>query len=449
MLSKLNIYTIVLFLCGVVYIFITPPFQVPDSQTHFYRAYQISAGEFISEKRGSRTGGEIPASLVELQSVFSHLRFKPNNKTSSTQIINAFDIQHASKKKFVGFENTAVFSPIPYLPAALGIVISKLLSNSLLISYYFSCLFTLIASLIAIRLAMGILPQYSILIFTFSLLPMFMFQLASISSDSLSNSISILFISQIFSVISGKNKVHKLFLLQVLISGTLLALCKQTYSILFILTAVITPRYFNNWTQYLKYQIIFCTSILLVLISWQYIISDIYSPLAWVKGANAKLQLQHIINNPSIFAHIVRADLVQNYQNYILLMGGARLGWLDTHLPHFIIWINLGILCIIAYTLSALQRLTVWQYLTILMTIIFGILMIELALYLHAQPVGSSRIVGVHGRYFLHLAFVFLLMLSTLPKFLKINTTLQLCLVLCSSISYLVSLPAILTRYYL
>lgn len=449
MLNKSNLYAIILFLCGVVYIFITPPFQVPDAQTHFYRAYQVSAGEFVSEKRGNRTGGEIPASLLELQSVFSHLKFKPNNKTSSSEIFNAFDIQHTSKNKFVGFENTAAFSPIPYLPAALGITISKSLSSSLLIAYYLSCLCTLIISLIAIRLAMGILPHHGILIFTFSLLPMFMFQLASISSDSLSNSISILFISQIFSVISRENKVHKLFLLKILITGILLALCKQTYSILFILTALVTPRYFNNWARYLNYQIIFCTSILVFLISWQYIFNEIYSPLSWVKGANAKLQLLHIISNPSYFVQIVSADLSHNYQNYILQMGGARLGWLDTHLPHFIIWLNLGILCIIAYTTNALEKLTAWQYLIILMTIIFGILMIELALYLHAQPVGSSRIVGVHGRYFLHLAFVFLLMLSSLPKPFKINTTLQLCLILSSSISYLVSLPAILTRYYL
>lgn len=40
-----------------------PPFQVPDEQFHFYRAYQISESTLISTKNGYETGDYLPSSL--------------------------------------------------------------------------------------------------------------------------------------------------------------------------------------------------------------------------------------------------------------------------------------------------------------------------------------------------------------------------------------------------
>lgn len=39
-------------LLGVVFIFVTPPFEVPDEGAHFYRSYQVSVGRLLPQENG-------------------------------------------------------------------------------------------------------------------------------------------------------------------------------------------------------------------------------------------------------------------------------------------------------------------------------------------------------------------------------------------------------------
>ena len=367
-MSVSNTYIGVLFIFGIIYIFITPPFQVPDAPAHFFRAHQISQGDFISEKRGERTGGELSSSLLQLKELFDGISFNPEKKTSVSRTLAAFEIDlDADNKEFINFENTAVFSPVPYIPAVIGIIAAGLVTDSALASYYAAAIISLIINLLIIRLAMTLSPSYRMLIFAFCLTPIFMFELASFSSDCMSNSISILFICQIFSVVSRGRELDNNFLGQLLITGILLALCKQTYSVLFMLTALITPQYFKNRIGYFKYQAIFCITMLLAILGWQYIVSSIYSPLPFVRGADARLQLENVFQHPIGLLQIIWADLARYHINYILQMGGAVLGWVDTVLPFPIIWMHLAALVVLSYILQANLKLTLWQYMNALL----------------------------------------------------------------------------------
>ena len=55
---------------GLLVIFITPPFQVPDEINHFYRAWQLSEGQFLPVKNDARVGGFIPKSVDSLTVFF-------------------------------------------------------------------------------------------------------------------------------------------------------------------------------------------------------------------------------------------------------------------------------------------------------------------------------------------------------------------------------------------
>jgi len=447
-MSRSNIYIFLLFIFGIVYIVITPPFQVPDAPAHFFRAHQISQGDFISEKRDERTGGMLPSNLLTLRDLFAGISYYPENIASVSGNIAAFDIEiDADNKEFIGFENTAVFSPVPYIPAAIAIAASGLITDSALVTYYAAAISTMIISLLILKLAMELLPQYRLLIFAFCLTPIFIFELASFSSDSLSNSLSVLFICQIFLGVSRTKDINTSYLIQLLVTGVLLALCKQTYSVLFMLTALITPQYFKNAFGYFKYQTIYCGTLLIAILSWQLVVSNIYSPLPWVRGADAALQLQNVFEHPIGFFQVIWADLIRNHYNYLLQMGGAVLGWVDTLLPFTLIWIHMVTLMFLAYILNVNLKFSPWQYMMALLTIVVGVIVVELALYLHAQPFGASRIEGIHGRYFLHLAFLLLMIISALPKFVQSTILERGCIAICIT-PYFVSIPIMITRYY-
>src|SRR5258708_11158705 len=65
---------LVCFLLGlsaaVSMIVLTPPFQVPDEQVHFHRAYQLSELQPRGIVRDGAAGGVLPSSLIELSEPF-------------------------------------------------------------------------------------------------------------------------------------------------------------------------------------------------------------------------------------------------------------------------------------------------------------------------------------------------------------------------------------------
>ena len=48
---------------------LTPPFQVPDEQQHFYRAYQLSTLDLTGTRMDKRLGAILPSALPETVSM--------------------------------------------------------------------------------------------------------------------------------------------------------------------------------------------------------------------------------------------------------------------------------------------------------------------------------------------------------------------------------------------
>lgn len=46
-----NIFILFALLFGLLFVFVTPPFQSVDEQAHFFRAYGISSGQFVAHKK--------------------------------------------------------------------------------------------------------------------------------------------------------------------------------------------------------------------------------------------------------------------------------------------------------------------------------------------------------------------------------------------------------------
>ena len=51
---------------GLLLVFVTPPFHVPDEPAHFFRAYQIATAAAAEPGPGGAIGYRLPASLRQL-----------------------------------------------------------------------------------------------------------------------------------------------------------------------------------------------------------------------------------------------------------------------------------------------------------------------------------------------------------------------------------------------
>ena len=69
-LTPIRFYLLIGPLFGMLFILLTPPFQVPDEINHFYRAFHIAEGHVRVIKTDNRLGGLIPVSATKIVEPF-------------------------------------------------------------------------------------------------------------------------------------------------------------------------------------------------------------------------------------------------------------------------------------------------------------------------------------------------------------------------------------------
>ena len=111
-------------LLGVVpLVILTPPFQVPDENQHFYRAYQLSELRMGGTVRDGAAGAILPSSLIELTDRFTGSRALWPDKPITVQPLRgtwlAFDRPLDPDRRDFISTSTANSSPLPYLPQSI------------------------------------------------------------------------------------------------------------------------------------------------------------------------------------------------------------------------------------------------------------------------------------------------------------------------------------------
>ena len=192
MLEKINhwkiekVYVAMMSFFGLLMVFLTPPIQVPDEPNHLYRIYQIAEGNLRAPARefNNEYGkkiyffSEFPSSLKELQKI----------GTGDNDVIlckNYFSLNYA--------------------PQALFVFFAKLFSDSLGAVFYGARIGAMLFTTFCIFLSIRLLPEKKFLIFVIAFMPMFLFEITSLSADAVIYSVAFLFQS------------HLCFLLQFLI----------------------------------------------------------------------------------------------------------------------------------------------------------------------------------------------------------------------------------------
>lgn len=436
---------------GILFMLVLPPFQVPDEPAHFYRAYQVSEGRFIAEKRDNIAGGLIPKSLSDSVVIWNGIPFHPENKTTKKQFLETSNVSLKKREKlFTGFPNTALYSPIPYLPQAIGIALGKVLYLSPIILLYLGRLTNLIISVYLTFLAIKITPLFKWVFFLLALTPMATFQRGSLSADSFINSIAILLIATItkcaFDI--NKEKIVRSDIVTLCLLTVLLSLSKQAYFLIPFLCFLIPKYKFGNQKKYLIICLFLSLTSAITWVAWSFVIKGIYVPLR-PDVAVASEQLHFILSNPVKFAFILFTDFNVNIQAYIAQFIGV-LGWLDTPLPTILYILYSFLLVFIALVDNRPNIIiTLRDKLKIVAILIFSILLIYLLTYLSWTPVGQEVVEGIQGRYFIPVAPLLFLLLYNRKVLLNIrSSTLGLIIVLFSLFALIISLAVIINRYY-
>ncbi len=306
-----------------------------------------------------------------------------------------------------------MYSPVPYLPQVLGILVGRAFGGGPLVCYYAARILVMLAYALLVFLAVRITPVGKNLFMIVGLLPMSVALSASVGADAITNGIAFLFTAYMLKLSFTdkglpltRNRLAAVFGLLAVI-----ALLKQPYLLLALLVlAVPAERFRKRGTRYL-----FVASALLftlaVSAAWNIPAIAIITAHAQYTGSsligNPAGQVGFIVTHPldyltalynGIFRYPLQAQGRGLFRQFIGL-----LGWLDLVFPPFFYYL-LGFFLLAQVILSqGLPHIPAKGRALVLLTSLATAVGVATAMYL-VNPVGSDTIVGLQGRYFTPLA---------------------------------------------
>ena len=381
---------------GLIFIFITPPFQVPDEYQHFQYAYAISTGKLF----GSTAA--IPSSIQSLINETTTLPGHAEKKISYTRIIQFVYLPlNPAETSPSYYPTTAKYTPVPYLPVAAAIFVARKLSFNPFDLFYFGRIINLFFWMCLGYFSLRIFPDQKWALLLILLSPMCLFEAGSYSADVFLNSISCLWISLCLNYSSAYrdealSEKSKLLLISV---ALLLSFTKSPYIFLLGFFFIIPQKKFGNPHQYRNFLIrLFGIACLIFLLSMTYLIND--KSVSLKDGSvNMIRQLRYLIGNPLKFPVILLYSIKKLFFHYWYSSIGV-FGYLDTVLPNYI-YITYPVILLFCLLFDKTNKLvhSLRQKTFLVLFCFLSFFTIELSLYLTWTPVGNQIIDGFQGRY--------------------------------------------------
>jgi len=436
---------------------VTPPLQAPDEFNHFYRALQVSEGQFLPLKQDNRLGGVIPGSVREFVLPYSNAATNLKYTLTQKQLVNSFNIPYSTADTiFYDFPNTAVYSPVSYLPHALAIYALKKLNLSVANLYYGGRNFAFLCWLFGMFFVISIIPFGKWLMTLLMLLPMNLYIANSFSADTVTNIVALLFVANVLklSLQDKKITIWNVFLLLFMI--VFLVFAKVVYIGLVFLLFIIPPRQFVSVGNYaLSFGLLFFTA-MLATYYWSNLVLLYYTPyvdynpgyregICLSNCANYYLQKQLILDDKWYFIKVIYNSIMKHpmtYLNgYIGLFGNS-----DIFLTKQITYWSYLLIGFVAITEENKKATSI--LLKILFVFAAGATFVLLLLSQHLtwDCVGEGIVDLVQGRYLIPLFPLLFLVLSN--RFINLKWAPNLAVMVFVFILHSYSSKAIYNRFF-
>ena len=429
-----------LFIMGILWTFATPPNQVPDEQTHYLRRHAMAQGQWGFDREH-----EYPD---DVNSFIRHFPEAHNNgypaKVGNTMYNRFLEYREAVEKSEKA-ENVSIiiFQVVPYIPAAAGVFIARLLGLDALGAFYGARLGNVIFFVVCAFFALRMAEKYTMLLFMLMAMPLSSFVWASANSDSFLFALMAL----MFASVLAEEFDTKRFVLFIITLG-MLSTCKMSY-IVFAPLLLCTDR--SNWkvgTKDRKMNRLVALAISIAAFLIMYLgmgayvraFSNYGAIPRTIEGTSLSEQLLFVLRNPLRYLAVFW-DTLKN--NSFFLFSGGILGWLDVKLS----FINLATpLLALAVCFDQAPKFVFESGRKAIVFLVCSVLtyaVVMTGLYLSWTPVSLPQIIGLQMRYFIP-AFMGLFMAVSVWLSEKVNRENDPKDVLCAGRIYILNITAIL-----
>ena len=421
----MNIKTHKLFIClsvifGLLLVFLVAPFQTPDEDSHFKKAYVMSKGEIFATNKDGVYGFDLPVNMI------SYIEDCNKNIGDRDAKINYSDIVISDRlaadygvTKHSNF-STVDTNPFAHFIQAIGIIIGKIFwrltrdsNGSAVYLLYFARIANLIFYIFIVAWAIKITPILKKTICAIGLMPMSISLAASCSYDALLVSFTCLSFAYIMNILLKKDEwyIDRKTLVPMVIMAFVMFAIKPYCALIYLLLFFTPKEKFKDNKDYIKKIVIFAGAVLGL-----YILFRIPGIVNAVKTTatggvdNSALQRELVLSNPFDFIKLIFNNIYMQRDYYLATTIGV-LGLIDTYLPTAVTAMYLiFIISIAIIEISCSEfKIDIFTKLTTAFIIFVSLIGISYIMYvgwtsnLADYGVGSDTISGIQGRYFIPL----------------------------------------------
>jgi uncharacterized membrane protein len=372
-LSPERIFLAIGLAAGLLTILLTPPFEGADEPAHWRRAYQVSEGQILAEKHDGGAGGFLPPSI--------RLR-RPAE----------------GERVFVDFRNTAVYSPVPYLPHALAIALGRAVDLQPVPLLYLARLVGLAAALGLGFLAIRVTPIGKRVFLLLALAPMPIRQMSMVSADSVTNAACLVFLAMFLRLSLVPTSSPARSSTGALTSSVLVvSLSKVAYFPLSFLYFLIPRAQLGSQRRQAIGFLVLAGVGAVASVAWFWLVRDLYVVQSIAPTADPGRQAAFILAHPLRYAGVLLGDLHHNGERYLR----NCLGY-SGRLSRPLVFLHLAAAALVALVDGrkdvALDRN---GRALIVFTFACVYVLVNTLNYLGWNPVGAASIRFVQGRYFI------------------------------------------------
>lgn len=447
-----DIYAVLALGFGLIFCFLTPPFQSPDEYSWFNRAWMISEGQLFPVVEDGVAGGYVPESFFHVNHrVGYNIPFHPQIKTSREKIRFADELPLDAQN--VNFERMgdSTHSLFPYIPQAVGIAIARALDFSPLKIFYAGRLTNLLAGVFLIWLGLRLLPAQRLSLAVAALSPMMVFLFGSNSHDVWTLALIFFLVCYLVRLKTLLVSITGRDIAVLMIVFLLIITSKFVYLALFPLLLLIPGERFGSerkrWVTLLGMG--GCLGAAFIL--WMAALS-FYPPFNYdQENVEASFQVEKLIQEPFYFFSVL-IETFREMRSLWTKQAIALMGWVDADPGNGVRWLFISALigglladatAKVRHTLSPLERSLVYG-------VVLGVMCLIITLFFIIWTVPFLHFsYGVQGRYFIPLIPVLLLGLSFALRPNLLYTTVLRILVMGIVLTYLsLSAVTLLNRYW-
>lgn len=394
---------------GLPMLLLIPPGAGYDEEDHLVRVWELSVFSFIP--------GQLSPRELNYPTLFRDLAYRQQAVAgiADTDFWQKYSGVSLYERGAVHRElNTkSVYSPALLLPQAIIMrYLGRQANLPALPVFYLGRFAGLLSYLILVWLAIRWVPFGKWMLLVLVASPMALFQATTISPDAISNGIGFLFIAGCLRVAEFKEIGWREWAVLVFLVFLLFLAKLNLLPLILLPFLLIFP---SRWIHKGMYAALLGITAILFIVEvtgWSLVTSAGLDPLL-ANEANPSAQVLYILSHPLLFLQSVIKDFLTNglvyFQGWI--NGYGYYYWTPPQIVSLLFLLSLGIAALI---LSHSHQLSRKLRIVSLLVFAASYLATVLSLYATFTPVGSDRIFGVQGRYFIPLALLLFLAISGL-----------------------------------